>query len=55
MHTAHHAARHRGAPAFGEMVMNSYDQEALEGGERGAVVGGVQYINSARISRRSGW
>jgi hypothetical protein len=55
MKMAYHAARRRGAPAFGEMVMNARDQEAIEDGERGAVVGGVQYTNSARISHRSGW
>jgi hypothetical protein len=45
------ARRHRGAPAYGQMVMNSGD---LEDYEDGPSVDGVRYTNPNRFSRPRG-
>jgi len=56
MQLAYHAARRRGASAFGEMIMNSRDMETIEdSGGGGVIVNGQRYTNAPTISRRSGW
>jgi len=49
------AAQRRGAPAYGSMIMNARDQEAIEDGG-GVMVNGVRYTNPSRLSRiRGAW
>ena len=50
--TTFQKAHRRGAPAFGEMVMNTRDIEDIEDG----TVNGVRYTNPSRFSRlRGAW
>ena len=49
------SARRRGAPAFGQMVMNARDQEDFEDSGGGAMVNGFQYTNRGRVGRWSSW
>jgi len=50
MQLAYHAARRRGAPAYGEMVMNARDMEDIEDG----TVNGVRYTNPSIFGNRRG-
>jgi len=50
MQLAYHAARRRGAPAYGEMVMNARDVEDIEDG----TVNGVRYTNVSTFGNRRG-
>jgi len=50
MQLAYHAARRRGAPAYGEMVMNARDIEDIEDG----TVNGVRYTNVSTFGNRRG-
>jgi hypothetical protein len=50
---AYDAQRHRGAPAYGQMIMNSPDLEEYEDGPS---VEGLRYTNPSRFSRiRGAW
>ena len=50
MQMAYHAQLRRGAPAFGEMVMNARDMEDIEDG----TVNGVRYTNTSIFGNRRG-